>query len=90
LVGGFEKSGKTLTRFPCKENTMFHDTSASHRTRRKSFLSIAIRPWQMLSSLMTDRQTYAELSRLDDFILKDIGISRGSIRSAIREGRTRR
>ena len=69
---------------------MFHDTSANHRTRRKSFLSIAFRPWQMLAGLMTDRQTYAELSRLDDFMLKDIGISRRSIRSVIREGRTRR
>ena len=69
---------------------MFYDTSASHRPRRKSFLAIAFRPWQMLATLMTDRQTYTELSRLDDFLLKDIGISRGSIRSAIREGRTRR
>ena len=66
---------------------MFYDTSADHRTRRKSFLTIAFRPWQMLSGLMTDRQTYSELSRLDDYMLKDIGISRGSIRSAIREGR---
>ena len=38
---------------------------------------------------MTDRQTYAELSRLDDYLLKDIGLSRGSIRTAIREGRNR-
>ena len=69
---------------------MFHDTSASRRPQHKSVLAIAFRPWQMLATLMTDRQTYAELSRLDDFLLRDIGLSRGSIRAAIREGRTRR
>ena len=69
---------------------MFYDTSANHRTRRKSFLTIAFRPWQMLADLMTDRQTYTDLSRLDDFMLKDIGLSRRNIRSAIRDARNRR
>ena len=69
---------------------MFYDTSAGHRPRRKNLLTMAFRPWQRLAILMTDRKTYAELSRMDDFMLKDIGISRGSIRSAIREGHTRR
>jgi uncharacterized protein YjiS (DUF1127 family) len=69
---------------------MFHDISAGHRPRRKSFLATALRPWRLLAALVTDRQTYAELSRLDDFMLKDIGLNRGSIRSAIRDSHTRR
>ena len=68
---------------------MFYDTSASHRSPRTSLLTIALRPWQMLAGLMTERRNYAKLSGLDDHMLKDIGISRGSIRSAIREGRAR-
>lgn len=66
---------------------MFYDTSASHRPRRASFLTIAFGPWQKLVGLMAERRNYAQLSGLDDYILKDIGISRGSIRSAIRQGR---
>ena len=68
---------------------MFYDTSASHRTRRPSFLTIAFKPWQMLAGLMSARRTHAELSRMDDYMLKDIGLSRGSIESAIRNGRAR-
>jgi uncharacterized protein YjiS (DUF1127 family) len=89
------RPGQTLARplilphVPCKEKTMFYDTSASHRPRRTSLLAIAFRPWQMLADLMTERQTHATLLRLDDHTLKDIGISRGSIRSAIRDGRIR-
>jgi uncharacterized protein YjiS (DUF1127 family) len=56
---------------------------------RPGFVAIALTPWRMVADLMTDRQTYAELSRLDDHLLKDIGLSRGSIRTAIREGRNR-
>ena len=66
---------------------MFYDTSTSHSTPRTSLLTIAFRPWQMLSGLLTERRTYAKLSRLDDRLLKDIGISRRNIRSAIRDGR---
>jgi uncharacterized protein YjiS (DUF1127 family) len=66
---------------------MFYDTSTSHRTPRTSLLTIAFRPWQMLANLMIERRTYAQLSRLNDHMLEDIDISRGNIRSAIRNGR---
>jgi uncharacterized protein YjiS (DUF1127 family) len=66
---------------------MFYDTSASHRPPRSNPLAIAFRPWQMIAGVLTERRTYAKLSRLDDRLLKDIGISRGNIRSAIRDGR---
>jgi uncharacterized protein YjiS (DUF1127 family) len=66
---------------------MFYDTSASHRAPRPSFLTIAFRPWQMLAKLMIERREFARLSNLDDHMLKDLGLSRGSIRSAIRDGR---
>ena len=52
-----------------------------------SLLAIAFTPWQLLGRVMSERQTHAHLARLDDYMLKDIGISRGSIRSAIRDGR---
>ena len=68
---------------------MFYDTSASHSTPRTSLLTIAFRPWQMLANRMAERQTRAQLSRLDDYMLKDIGLSRGSIESAIRKGQIR-
>ncbi len=68
---------------------MFYDTSASHRTPRTSLLAIAFRPWQMFADLMAERRTRAQLSRLDDYMLKDIGLSRGSIESAIRKGHIR-
>ena len=68
---------------------MFYDTSASHRAPRKSFLTIAFTPWQIFADLMAARRTRASLSRLDDHMLKDIGLSRGSIESAIRNGRSR-
>lgn len=74
---------------PCKEKIMFYDTSASHRTPRASFLTIAFKPWQMLAGILEARRTRASLSRLDDHMLKDIGLSRGSIESAIRNGRSR-
>ena len=66
---------------------MFYDTTTSHSTPRTSLLTIAFRPWQMLANLMAERRTYAKLSRLNDHMLEDIGISRGNIRSAIRNGR---
>ena len=66
---------------------MFYDTSASHRPPRASFFTIAFRPWQMLANLMAERRDHARLSSFDDHMLKDIGISRGNIRSAIRDGR---
>jgi uncharacterized protein YjiS (DUF1127 family) len=73
---------------PARKKTMFYDTSASHRPPRPSFLTIAFRPWQMLADLMAERSDYARLSSLDDHMLKDLGLTRGSIRSAIRDGRT--
>ena len=69
---------------------MFYDTSAAHGAQRPSFFTLALRPWQMLGKLMADRQTYKDLSSLDDYMLKDIGLSRGSIHAAIRGGRHRR
>ena len=68
---------------------MFYDTIASHRPRRTSLFTIAFQPWQMLANLMAERRDYARLSSLDDHMLKDLGISRGNIRSAIRNGRAR-
>ena len=37
--------------------------------------------------MMIERRDFAKLSSLDDHMLKDLGLSRGSIRSAIRDGR---
>lgn len=68
---------------------MFYDTTAHHRARRAHFLTIAFKPWQMLAGIFEARRTRAELSRLDDHMLKDIGLSRGSIESAVRNGRSR-
>lgn len=70
---------------------MFDHASVRHDSSPRfwSLLAIAFRPWRMLANLMADRQTCRDLSRMDDFMLKDIGISRGSIRSAIRDGRHR-
>ncbi len=68
---------------------MFYDTSADHGAPRTSFFTLAFRPWQMLAEVLAARRTHAELSRLDDYMLKDIGLSRGSIESAIRDGRAR-
>jgi len=60
---------------------MFYDasTTAGHRPRTASLMSIAARPWHMLASLMLQRQTRTTLSSLSDHQLKDIGISRGEI-----------
>ena len=68
---------------------MFDNTTAPHDSlpRLWSLLAIALTPWQMLGKLMMERQTRASLSRLDDNMLKDIGLSRGSIESAIRNRR---
>jgi len=63
---------------------MFYDTASPPRL---SFITIAFRPWQMLANLMIERRAYVKLSNLDDHMLKDMGLSRGSIRSAIRDGR---
>ncbi|MEQ1520534.1 MAG: DUF1127 domain-containing protein [Aestuariivirga sp.] len=68
---------------------MFYDTTAHHRARRTYLLTIASRSWQMFAGMMEARRTRASLSRLDDHMLKDIGLSRGSIESAIRNGRSR-
>ncbi|MDP1701314.1 MAG: DUF1127 domain-containing protein [Aestuariivirga sp.] len=64
---------------------MFYDTAASHRPRRASLFTIAFQPWQMLAGLLAARRDHAILSNLDDHMLKDIGLTRGSIRSAIRD-----
>ena len=58
---------------------MFYDTSASHRSPRASLLTIALRPWQMLAGLMTERRNYAKLSGLDDHMLKDVGLNRADV-----------
>jgi uncharacterized protein YjiS (DUF1127 family) len=68
---------------------MFYDTSASQRAPRKSFFTIALTPWQMLAGLLERRRNYARLSSLDDHMLKDIGLTRGGIDAAIRNGRAR-
>lgn len=68
---------------------MLYDTSASLRPQRASLFTIALRPWRMLVKLKAERRTRAQLWRLDDYMLKDIGLSRGSIESAIRNGRSR-
>ncbi len=57
---------------------MFYDTSST-ASHRPSVMAIAARPWQMLASLMLQRQTRTALSALNDHMLKDIGISRGEI-----------
>jgi uncharacterized protein YjiS (DUF1127 family) len=43
----------------------------------------------LVAGMVEARRTRASLSRLDDHMLKDIGLSRGSIESAVRNGRTR-
>ena len=68
---------------------MFYDTTTSHSTPRTSLLTIAFRPWQMLANRMAERRTRAQLSRLDDYMLKDIGLTRGGIESAVRRGHIR-
>jgi uncharacterized protein YjiS (DUF1127 family) len=68
---------------------MFYDTTAHHRARRAHFLIITSRFWRTLAGMAEARRTRASLSRLDDHMLKDIGLSRGSIESAIRHGRSR-
>ena len=67
---------------------MFYDTSASHRPRRINLLTIASQPWEMFSNLLVQRRAYAQLSNLNDRMLKDLGISRENIRSAIHHGRS--
>ena len=69
---------------------MFYDTTAHHRARRAHLLTIASRFWRTLAGMVEARRTRASLSRLDDHMLKDIGLSRGSIESAVRAGRSRR
>ena len=49
------------------------------RPKRASFVTLALRPWQLVFDVMTRRKAYAALSALDDHLLKDIGISRGEI-----------
>lgn len=60
---------------------MFYDTSttAERRPRRPGLMAIAAQPWQMLASMMMQRQTRTALSGFNDHLLKDIGISRGEI-----------
>ena len=67
----------------------FNTSSTTGIGHRPGFMAIFLWPWRTLANLKTDRQTYAQLSRLDDYMLKDIGLSRGSIRSAIRDGHNR-
>jgi uncharacterized protein YjiS (DUF1127 family) len=68
---------------------MFYDTSASHRAPRKNFFTVVSKSWRMFAGMLEARRTRASLSQLDDHMLKDIGLSRGSIESAIRNGRSR-
>lgn len=59
------------------------DTSATYGItpcpKRKSFMTIAFQLWQMIFDVMAQRKTRAALSALDDYLLKDIGLSRGEI-----------
>jgi len=82
--------GRALPLNPSKEHIMFYDTSARHDAQPLfwNLLAAAFQPWQMLARLMAERLDHAILSNLDDHMLKDIGISRGSIRGALRNGRT--
>jgi uncharacterized protein YjiS (DUF1127 family) len=80
------RPGKTLARpqiflphFSLQGPIMFYDTSSTARPRRPGLMAIAARPWQMLANLMLQRQTRAALSGLSNHMLKDIGVSRGSI-----------
>ena len=70
---------------------MFYNSSDRQDSQPRVFnlLAVSLTPWHLLGRLMTERQTRTELSRLDDYILKDIGLSRGSINLAIRSSRRR-
>jgi uncharacterized protein YjiS (DUF1127 family) len=68
---------------------MFYNTPTTRRPRRQSFFTIALTPLQMLGNLIETRRTRAALWRLDDHMLKDIGLSRSGIESAIRKGQIR-
>jgi len=57
----------------------FDTPSTSTICQRLGLVAIAFRPWQLLFDAMTQRQTYKELSALNDHLLKDIGISRSEI-----------
>jgi uncharacterized protein YjiS (DUF1127 family) len=52
------------------------------------FMALALQPWQIFFGAMTRRKTHAELSALDDRLLKDIGISRGEIEYLSRSAAT--
>jgi len=70
---------------------MFYDTSSRHDSQPRLWrhLALALTPWQMLAGVIAERRTRAQLSSLPDYMLKDIGLSRGSIESAIRNSRSR-
>ena len=74
---------------PIKEEIMTFNTSTADdtcpRPKRASFMTIALKPWQLVFDVMTRRKVYAALSALDDHLLKDIGISRGDIEWVTRE-----
>ena len=57
----------------------FETSSTSTICQRLGFMAIAFRPWQILFDAMARRKTHAELSALNDHLLKDIGISRSEI-----------
>ncbi|MEP7173263.1 MAG: DUF1127 domain-containing protein [Aestuariivirga sp.] len=70
---------------------MFDKNSAHHDSQPRfwSLVATAFAPWQMFANLIEVRRTRASLSHLDDHMLKDIGLTRGSIDSVIRHGRSR-
>ena len=73
---------------PARKKTCFTTPPPTTARDARAFLNWHFQPWQMLASLMAERRDHARLSNLDDHMLKDIGLTRGSIRSAIRNGRS--
>ncbi|HLA01881.1 MAG TPA: OsmC family protein [Aestuariivirga sp.] len=61
------------------------DIGPPPRPIRPGFVAVAIQPWKLIVRAMMRRTTYRALHALDDHLLKDIGISRGSIERIARD-----